>query len=110
MELIREGSVMFVKVPTKADNLTIRGNALFYDYPYFEPNDFPNPIYLPEGNLTILGKAFELTEEQKVLTIMHSSISDKTIVITGRLDVFYDAFLEAHQIDNNYILILKNEG
>jgi hypothetical protein len=113
-ELIQVGRIAAVNLPMKAERigLSLLCHNLIYQMNHYDPYWKFNyaerrEVKLPESNWTILGRALELTEEQKVLTIIHSSISDKTIVITGRLDVFYDAFLEAHQIDNNYIIILN---
>ena len=65
MELIREGSVMFVKVPEVAHNFHIdRDGILVYMDEHEEPCIGTENI--PEGNWTILGKAFELTEEQMI--------------------------------------------
>ena len=69
---------------------------------------------------TILGRALELTEEQKEMCVekdlesgfgvpMYRIYTAKSWT-TESIHQSYTSLLEAHQIDNNYILILNKEG
>jgi hypothetical protein len=114
-ELIQVGRIAAVKVPEKSDRLRISritGKPRLVFYASY--SEYSNWIHLPEGNWTILGRALELTEEQKRLVLWHdTNLSGRdfiNVISSNKLETTYTSLLEAHQIDNNYILILNKEG
>jgi hypothetical protein len=120
-ELIQVGRIAAVKVPEDATDFEMKGYRLIY---YPKDNSCLYSVKLPfKGKL--LGRALELTEEQKEMCVVEEKVDienkfgnellaypdyeNKGCYVLSANES-YTSLLEAHQIDNNYILILNKEG
>ena len=127
-ELIQVGRIAAIFIGDKANRFAIYNDPVSSVYNklfYYTDNETPYITKIPKGFNTILGRALELTEEQKEMCVVEEKVDienkfgnellaypdyeNKGCYVLSANES-YTSLLEAHQIDNNYILILNNEG